>query len=284
MYALVEVFMKHTILVESVVTVNEESVESIIVNEKSTKSVAANEKPTESMTTNNESIESVTTNNESTESMTANEKPTESVTVNNESTESMTTNNESTESVTANEKPTESVTANEESTESITANEKSTKSVKAMNNVQLTVILKRENDLLDIILETQENARNAVLSRTWTDFESQQKMLETIADQFRSLEHERETLFPEQNNFYRAIATIDSKERTQLSELYRDIKFKTMRIKFNGESLLRYLEEAQKTVHMFVEAAFPDRRGTMYGKKGTQISADMRSLIVDTSI
>ena len=55
----------------------------------------------------------------------------------------------------------------------------------------------------------------------------------------------------------------------------------TFKIRLTNDTLLRYLNEARATAAAFLEAAFPDLKGRLYSRRGTQVPADMRSMVLN---
>ena len=84
--------------------------------------------------------------------------------------------------------------------------------------------------------------------------------------------------------FYAFAARLPEQERRELSELYRRIKMRTLGVRFANDSLTDYLDETQAVVSGFLEAVFPDRRGKIYSRKGTQVSPDMRSMVLNQTL
>jgi hypothetical protein len=148
-------------------------------------------------------------------------------------------------------------------------------------------ILTREIDLLDSIALIQNDVRNAVINRQWIDFEDHSANLDAVGLLFESLEEERIIAFDRQTNwthFYTAVSYLPDEERQNLTLLYRNLKLKTFKIRATSDALGIYLNEAKNTVTAFIGAAFPDRRGRLYGRTGAQIPIDMRSMVLDTSV
>jgi hypothetical protein len=54
-----------------------------------------------------------------------------------------------------------------------------------------------------------------------------------------------------------------------------------MKIRFENESLLHYIREARALVNDFLGAAFPGRRGAIYGRRGVPVEPDMRSIVLN---
>jgi hypothetical protein len=152
-------------------------------------------------------------------------------------------------------------------------------------------ILEQENDLLEKIAEAQEAVRNAVTKREWADFESMIALMNGYQEQFDALETERVSLFStfsstqdaegKTPHFYRLVASLPEAERIGLTTMYRKMKARALKVRTANEALLLYLTEAKATVNGFMEAAFPNRKDGVYSRKGTKVSADMRSIVLD---
>ncbi|MDR2783814.1 MAG: flagellar protein FlgN [Treponema sp.] len=147
-------------------------------------------------------------------------------------------------------------------------------------------VLKREDELLQKIIEAHNAVKKAVINREWTDFEALTISLETYKKAFDVLEKERIALFaPDAGSatphFYTMVSHLPEDERRELSELYRSIKDRALKLQTANEALLRYLNEARSTIGDFMKAAFPDRKSGAYSRQGEKVSLDMRSLILD---
>ncbi|MDR0375862.1 MAG: hypothetical protein LBH85_09115, partial [Treponema sp.] len=149
-------------------------------------------------------------------------------------------------------------------------------------------VLRREDELLQKIIETHNAVKNAALNREWTDFEALAFSLETYKEQFDVLEKERLVLFGtasdaegETPHFYTMVSHLPEDERKELSDLYRSVKDRALKLQIANEALLRYLNEARSTIGDFMKVAFPDRKSGVYSRQGKKVSSDMRSLILD---
>jgi hypothetical protein len=47
---------------------------------------------------------------------------------------------------------------------------------------------------------------------------------------------------------------------------------------------MTYLNEARLLVAGFLDAAFPDRKGKIYSRRGVQVQADMRSMVLNKQL
>jgi hypothetical protein len=159
---------------------------------------------------------------------------------------------------------------------------------------ECVLILKQELELLEKIQALQGQVKNAIINREWTDFEALFCSLAAIGDEFEALDLERAKIFSrfaqnlgfknEGARFYSYAARLPETERRELSDLYRRIKMQTLETRLANESLTEYLGEIQAVVSGFLEAVFPDRKGKIYTRRGTQVSPDMRSLVLNQSL
>ncbi|MDR2069433.1 MAG: flagellar protein FlgN [Spirochaetaceae bacterium] len=154
-------------------------------------------------------------------------------------------------------------------------------------------ILERETAVLREIAALQDSLRTAVMNRDWTDFESLLESLQEYGAQFEGLESERVCFFSafgetspgadEKAGFYALTTRLPKAERTALTAAYRTLKMETLRMRLINNSLMEYLSEARTAVAAFLEAAFPDRKGRLYSRRGVQRPADMRSMVLNHS-
>jgi hypothetical protein len=158
-----------------------------------------------------------------------------------------------------------------------------------------TAVLEQERELVAKIAGMQKLIRTAVINRQWMDFESHMDFLGQIGAQFESLDQERIRIFAsitgggnapgktgeDAAGFYAAASRFPSEERKAITDVYRNLKTETMKIRIESDTLMNYLSEASLLVSGFLEAAFPDRKGKIYSRSGAQVQADMRSMVVN---
>jgi hypothetical protein len=151
-------------------------------------------------------------------------------------------------------------------------------------------VLLREKDLLGEIASMQTKVREAVIGREWTDFDSMLDTLNSLSDEFQTLESDRVELFKaaydekgEATDFYSMILQLAPEQRSRITEVYRNLKIEFFKVRMVNDTLTTYLNEAKTVVTSFLEAAFPERRSQVYSRSGVPIPLDMRSLIVNQS-
>ena len=151
-------------------------------------------------------------------------------------------------------------------------------------------ILRREIALLERLAAAQEVVRQAVFGRDWTDLEAMLGRLDAYSREFGAMEAERVETFRvlggrrDGGDFYAVIARLPETERRLLADLHRRLKLDALKVRLANDALTNYLAEARSTVGAFLEAAFPDRRGKLYSRRGTAVPAEMRSLVLDRSL
>jgi len=150
-------------------------------------------------------------------------------------------------------------------------------------------ILLKESELVQNITSLQNGIHKAVTSRNWEDLENNFAALGALKAEINALESERERVFTEITgktgdfSFYAYAARLPAKERAELTEIYRSLKFETLRVRMSGEALMTYITEVRVVLAGFFEVAFPDRSGKIYSPHGRSVSHDMRSMVLNRS-
>ncbi|MDR0730882.1 MAG: hypothetical protein LBF63_04380 [Treponema sp.] len=154
-------------------------------------------------------------------------------------------------------------------------------------------VLNAEIELAGKIRAMVTLVRRAVEIRAWTDFEPIMGNLAQSGAEFEALEREREAAFaalaekagedafPKEAGFYALAARLPAEERKRLTELYRNLKLAIFRVGIENTALMNYLNGIRGIVSDFIAAAFPDRKGRLYTRRGGQVHADMRSMVLD---
>jgi len=150
-------------------------------------------------------------------------------------------------------------------------------------------ILLKERELVRHITGLQNGIHQAVTSRDWADFEEHFAALGKIKAEINALESERERIFTKitgktgEVSFYSFAARLPAEQRDELTEIYRGLKFETLRVRMSGEALMTYITEVRVVLAGFFEVAFPDRSGKIYTPHGISASHDMRSMVLNRS-
>jgi hypothetical protein len=163
------------------------------------------------------------------------------------------------------------------------------------------VVLERELVMTAQIEKAQLLVRDAVRRRDWIDFEAILDSLKGLGVEFEALDLQREKIFENfaalalpvyihyadhegESRFYALVSRLTSEERSYLTEMYRNLKIKILKIRFQNESLAHYLSQARVLVKDVLDSAFPDRKGSLYTRHGTALDADMRSMVLNRQL
>ncbi|MDR2344052.1 MAG: hypothetical protein LBD86_05925 [Spirochaetaceae bacterium] len=131
--------------------------------------------------------------------------------------------------------------------------------------------------------EVQTLVAEAVKRRDWVDFDASIEAVNQIRTRVEELEGERLALMPgvTWRDFYGFAGRFPDKERQILCGLYRQIRLETARVSFSAAALASYLGEARAIVSGLIEAAFPEKRGKIYGRSGVEQSAGLGGIVLD---
>jgi hypothetical protein len=131
----------------------------------------------------------------------------------------------------------------------------------------LDALLEAELALLVTIGAAQSKVKEAVEKREWAAFEMYNQEIEKTTVRFAELEAARQS------------STDAVTPKT--TELKRCLKAEINKIRWTGDAIERYLEEQRALTDAFIEAIYPEKRGTIYSRYGKRASADMRSLVLN---
>ncbi len=154
------------------------------------------------------------------------------------------------------------------------------------------LVLRQEIDLLDKIIDIQCEIRATVIIREWEDFDGLMETLNVYNSEFETLETERPRVFSNildnretpEDSFYASAARMPDEPRHVLTDLYRELKIRVLRVRYENDALLKHLNEARAFTENFLDDVFPGRRGKLYTSKGTIVASDMRSMILNQSL
>jgi hypothetical protein len=162
-------------------------------------------------------------------------------------------------------------------------------------------ILLKEHEAVAKAAALQKMVQDAVQKREWADFEAHFGALNVISDKIAALEREREAVFAgfsggvgqgasaqavelaggDAGRFYALCMRFTIEQREEICAIYRSLKLQALKLRLDNESLLEYVSGIKATLAGFFELAFPDRGGKIYTPRGTPVSRDMRSMVLN---
>ncbi|MDR2444917.1 MAG: hypothetical protein LBD44_03145 [Spirochaetaceae bacterium] len=131
--------------------------------------------------------------------------------------------------------------------------------------------------------KVQTLVAEAVKRRDWVDFDASIEAVNQIRARVEELERERLALMPGVNGggFYEFAGRFPDNERQILCGLYRQVKLEAARTRFSATALASYLGEARAIVSGLIEAAFPEKRGKIYGRSGMEQNTGFGGIVLD---
>jgi hypothetical protein len=128
----------------------------------------------------------------------------------------------------------------------------------------------------------------AVKRREWIDFNASIETVRALSARIDEIENRRLELTRDGGgisgaglSFYDFVRRFSNDERQILCGLYRQLKFEAARLRFSSEALAAYLGEARLLAAGLLEAAFPEKRGKIYGRSGAERSAKLGGIVLD---
>lgn len=139
-------------------------------------------------------------------------------------------------------------------------------------NTKLEQILTRENTLLDTVLGHQAELRKAVREKKWETLMDTVSSINACADEFKSMEAEREALYQ----------SADAGSRKAVQPLLAAVRGKLVRSKSENGALDDYISITRGFIQGVLDQAVPQSRSTVYSRKGTIVHPQPSSVVVNT--
>jgi len=158
--------------------------------------------------------------------------------------------------------------------------------------------LRAEIEALDRVAEAERLIRNAVMERNWSHLETKLYELDYWSSRVIDAEEMRRDCLCEFAEVSESEELSDSAadggvalldilqlapfaDRTELTELYRQLKISVMTVQSATYGLQSYVNAAAETTQAFLEELFPSHKGKHYSRNGSAASADRRALVLD---
>jgi hypothetical protein len=167
-------------------------------------------------------------------------------------------------------------------------------------------ILIKEHEAVAKAAALQKLVHEAVQKREWAHFEAHFADLGAISGEIAALEREREAVFAgfsgeaaplagqplavphavelaggDAGRFYALCMHFTPEQRAEIGAVYRGLKLEALKLRMANDALLEYVGGMRATLTEFFELAFPDRGGKIYTPRGTPVSHDMRSMVLN---
>ncbi len=165
-----------------------------------------------------------------------------------------------------------------------------------MNIEALTTFIARVGEqirALDAFVEDQRAVAGAVRARDWPALEKALERAGASAERVSSAEALRVAAWeglvydlglPVDSSVFRASLALPLEFRSTLNEAYRTLRISAMRARIENDALSGFVGSAASTLREAMEAAFPERKGRIYGRTGLPRHAGSGAMILDTAL
>lgn len=157
-------------------------------------------------------------------------------------------------------------------------------------STQLEDILHLEISVLSDLYACQKRMYECVLVRDWFLLQNETAASEILVQQFLANENTRIELMQSAQpgiegtkDFYQFTASFDESERSRINSLFREMKKSLMLSKTENEVFNTYITNARSIVSGMLETVLPARRNKIYTRRGSLVSANVESLVVNRS-
>ena len=161
---------------------------------------------------------------------------------------------------------------------------------KATTSMRLEEILRNEISVLQALYACQKRMYESVLVRDWVLLQKETSESETYATIFTRLEDERissaRALSPKaegSRDFYAVTATLDADARSRANELFREMKRLLLLSKTENDVFNTYISNARAVITGMLETVLPGRKTKIYSRKGSIVSSNVESLVLNRS-
>ena len=159
--------------------------------------------------------------------------------------------------------------------------------------VKLEECLKKQLKAFRNFYDAEEKIKQQIVSKNWTDLNTQIAYLQKKAEEINRIELERNNIYNAMklycndnsvNNFYSFISKYCPEKSIYLNSLYRDLKVGVIKVKALTMRIDAYLSTITTTVTKVLEEVFPMRKGTIYDNKGANKVAAAPPLLLDRQL
>ena len=142
---------------------------------------------------------------------------------------------------------------------------------------KLKKIMTHEISLFSSYREEFDKMKQLVLEKEWIFLQRSFEVMQNISNEIEDADSKRDDLYSElcnltgsdkNDSFYSIISKIHKNGSAEISDIYRILKHETKSIKVLNEGFSRYVQTRKNLVGEIMEELVPDRKGTIYNRKG----------------
>lgn len=142
---------------------------------------------------------------------------------------------------------------------------------------KLKNIMTREISLFSIYKEEFGKMKSLVTEKKWVPLQRSFEIVRNISEKIESADSERDSLYSElcvqtgssaDDSFYSVISKIHTNGSSEIYDIYRIVKHEAKSVKILNEGFNSFLQNRKNLVNEIMEELVPDRKGTIYNRKG----------------
>ena len=142
-----------------------------------------------------------------------------------------------------------------------------------MENTTTRVIevLNEQNSILDVVLQKQQELRNSVNEKNWTNLMTVISEINLSMDKFNKLDEEREE-----------ITTAEDVANSEYKRILSIVRGKLVKSRTENKVLSEYINITKGFVKSIIDNALPQSRNKLYSRNGNIIQSQPQSVVVNT--
>lgn len=138
-------------------------------------------------------------------------------------------------------------------------------------NTRIIEVLNEQNSILDVVLTKQQELRNSVNEKNWTNLMTVISEINLSMDKFNKLDEEREE-----------ITTTEDISNSEYKRILSIVRGKLVKSRTENKVLSEYINITKVFVQSIIDNALPQSRNKLYSRNGNIIQSQPQSVVVNT--
>lgn len=138
-------------------------------------------------------------------------------------------------------------------------------------NTRIIEVLNEQNSILDVVLTKQQELRNSVNEKNWTNLMTVISEINLSMDKFNKLDEEREE-----------ITTAEDVANSEYKRILSIVRGKLVKSRTENKVLSEYINITKGFVQSIIDNALPQSRNKLYSRNGNIIQSQPQSVVVNT--
>ena len=138
-------------------------------------------------------------------------------------------------------------------------------------NTRIIEVLNEQNSILDVVLTKQQELRNSVNEKNWTNLMTVISEINLSMDKFNKLDEEREE-----------ITTAEDVANIEYKRILSTVRGKLVKSRTENKVLSEYINITKGFVQSIIDNALPQSRNKLYSRNGNIIHSQPQSVVVNT--